>query len=64
MGQGRELNETFQIISRVTAPVTAHLSQSLCIQSQSVSLAQKRPLLVSCDLLHTHDTVFETDVTT
>ena len=28
-----ELNETFQIISPVTAPVTAHLSHSLCIQS-------------------------------
>ena len=27
-------------------------------------MAQKRPLLVSCNLLRTHDTVFETNVTT
>ena len=58
----KELQKTLQIIPRMTAPVTPRMSYTLCSQSWFVTMARKRPGLVSCDLVPTHDTVFETDV--
>ena len=59
-----KLHETLQIILGVTAPLTPHMLHSLCIKSWSVTIDLKIPIFALCDLLLTHNMIFETDVMT
>ena len=60
----KRLHKTLQIIPCMTATVTPHMPHNLCILSWPVTMDQKYPILVSCDLLLTHNMIFETDVMT